>query len=121
MRLPIIALAAALSAFAAQAQQSPASPPPQYNEPEVHPIPGLSSEHTTVTIAPDPSATPMADPQSAAEYGSPSAVESPGSPMPNTSAWPTPQASAKRPKWLKKAPTAAPAAPPADSAAQAPH
>jgi len=116
MRLPIIVLAAALSAFAAQAQQSPVSAPPA-NEPAVNPIPGLSSEHTTVTIAPDPSATPMADPQSAAIYGSPSAVDSPGSPMPNTAAWPTPQPSAKRPKWLQKAPPP----PPAQPATDAPH
>lgn len=117
MRLPIIALAAALSAFSVQAQQSSGSTPPAYSEPEVHPIPGLSSERTTVTINPDPSATPMADPQSAAIYGSPSAVESPGSPMPNASAWPTPQPSAKRPKWLPKAPPA----PPAEPAGQPPH
>ena len=117
MRLPIIALAAALSAFAAQAQQSPVSAPPA-NEPAVNPIPSLSTEHTTVTIAPDPSATSMADPQSAAMFGSPSAVGSPSSPMPNPSAWPTPQASARRPKWLQKAP---PPPPPAEPAAAAPH
>jgi hypothetical protein len=109
MRLPIIALSAVVAASAAHAQQSAISAPPP-NEPAAHPIPDLSSEHTTVTIAPDPSATPMADPQSAAIYGSPTAVE-PGSPMPNTAAWPTPQPSARRPSWLKKAVAPPPAEP----------
>jgi hypothetical protein len=107
MRLPIFALAAVLTAFGAEAQQSAITAPPP-NEPEAHPIPSLSSEKNTVMITPDPSATSMADPQSAAIYGSPTAVE-PGSPMPNAMAWPTPQPSAKRPKWLQKAPPPPPA------------
>ena len=114
MRLPIIALAAALTAFAAQAQQSAISAPPP-NEPAAHPIPSLSTDRNTVLITPDPSATSMADPQSAAMFGSPTAVE-PGSPMPNALGWPTPQPSARRPKWLQKAPPPPPAEAPAQSA-----
>jgi len=101
----VLALAATLAAPAALAQLSPVAAPPT-GEPASNPIPSLSSPNTTVTIAPDPSATPMADPQSAAEYGSPSAVESPSSPMPNSASWPAIQPSAKRPAWVKKAPPA---------------
>lgn len=63
-----------------------------------------SSSTTTVTVAPDPSATSMADPQSAAEFGSPSAVDTPNSAMPNPNSWPAIKPSAKRPNWVKKAP-----------------
>jgi hypothetical protein len=68
-----------------------------------------------VMVTPDPSATSMADPQSAREYGSPSAVDSPSSPMPDPNGWPTPRKSAKRPKWVQKAPAkdqTSPASPP---------
>ncbi|MGH7025622.1 MAG: hypothetical protein ACREEB_18830 [Caulobacteraceae bacterium] len=105
-----LALALAMSCSAALAQQSPVSAPPA-GEPDANPIPPLSSPNTTVTVQPDKSATPMADPQSAAIYGSPSAVETPSSPMPNPNAWPTPTGGMKRPNWVKKAPPAAKAAP----------
>ncbi|HEY1559302.1 MAG TPA: hypothetical protein VGF71_00265 [Caulobacteraceae bacterium] len=99
----IIALGVVLAAPIAWAQQSPVATPPP-GEPAANPIPDLSNDRTTVMVTPDPSATSMADPQSAAEYGSPSAVDSPSSPMPDPNGWPTPRPSAKRPKWVKKAP-----------------
>jgi len=107
-----LTLASALMLAApAMAQQSSVSAPPA-GEPESHPLPGVSTDTMSVTVVPDRSATPMADPQSAAEFGSPSAVDSPGSPMPNAAGWPTPTPSAKRPKWLQTAPDAKPQTPP---------
>jgi len=91
----------------AMAQQSSVSAPPA-GDSDSHPLPGVSTDTTSVTVVPDRSATPMADPQSAAEFGSPSAVDSPSSPMPNAASWPTPTPGAKRPKWLQKAPDANP-------------
>lgn len=100
-----------LAAPGAWAQQGPsAAPPPDESAP--NPIPDLSTDRTTVFVTPDPSATAMADPQSAAEYGSPSAVDSPSSPMPDPAGWPTPKPSAKRPKWVQKAPASGAAPPP---------
>lgn len=107
----VIAAAAVLAAPIATAQQSPVSTPPP-GEPAANPIPDLSNDRTTVMVAPDPSATSMADPQSAAEYGSPTAVDSPSSPMPDPNGWPTPRPSAKRPKWVKKAPASVEPPPP---------
>ena len=98
-----VAFGLALATPVVWAQESPVSTPPP-GEPAANPIPSLSSDRTTVMITPDPSATSMADPQSAAEYGSPTAVDSPSSPMPDPAGWPTPKPSAKRPKWVKKAP-----------------
>ena len=99
----VIAFATLLAAPIAWAQQSPVSTPPP-GEPAANPIPDLSNDRTTVMVAPDPTATSMADPQSAAEYGSPTAVDSPSTAMPDPNGWPTPRPSAKRPKWVKKAP-----------------
>ncbi|HEY1414835.1 MAG TPA: hypothetical protein VGF42_02995 [Caulobacteraceae bacterium] len=99
----VIALGAVLAAPLAWAQKSPVATPPP-GEPAANPIPSLSNDRTTVMVTPDPSATSMADPQSAAEHGSPTAVDSPSSPMPNPNGWPTPKPNAKRPKWVKKAP-----------------
>jgi hypothetical protein len=110
---------AVIAAPAAFAQSSPIAAPPEgqpEGQPSSTPIPGASSDTTTVTIAPDPSATAMADPQSAAQFGSPSAVDSPSSPMPFPAGWPAIKPSAKRPNWVKKAP---PTNPPAN--AQPPH
>lgn len=98
-----IAFGLTLAASAASAQKSPVAAPDP-GEPAANPIPDLSTDRTTVLITPDPSATSMADPQSAAEFGSPSAVDSPSSPMPDPNGWPTPKPSAKRPKWVQKAP-----------------
>lgn len=103
MPKPVLLFALGLLANSAMAQQSPVASPPT-GQPDSHAIPGASSDRTTVTVAPDPAATPMADPQSTAEFGSPSAVESPSSPMPNPSSWPAIRPSAKRPAWVKKAP-----------------
>lgn len=97
---------ASLAAGPALAQSSPvAAPAPGETPQNLNP----SSATTTVTVAPDPAATAMADPQSAAQFGSPSAVDSPSSPMPNPKGWPAIKPSAKRPSWVKKAP-ATPAA-----------
>jgi hypothetical protein len=98
-----ITLGIVLAAGCAFAQKSPVAAPAP-GEPAANPIPSLSSDRTTVLVTPDPSATSMADPQSAAEYGSPSAVDSPSSPMPDPAGWPTPKPSGKRPKWVQKAP-----------------
>jgi len=106
MRRLVVGLGLAAIASVAMAQSSPVAAPPP-GEPVAHNLNSPDST-TIVTVAPDPSATPMADPQSAAQFGSPSAVDSPSSPMPNPMAWPTPKPSAKRPPWVKKAPNAAP-------------
>ncbi|HEY5288949.1 MAG TPA: hypothetical protein VIJ59_02830 [Caulobacteraceae bacterium] len=103
MRNLAFAVMLMVSAAPVLAQQSPVAAPPT-GVPDANPIPGASSDTTTVTVQPDASATPMADPQSAAEFGSPSAVDSPSSAMPNAAAWPTIRPSAKRPSWVKKAP-----------------
>lgn len=107
----VIVMGLALTAPAAWAQKSPVAAPPP-GEPAANAIPDLSTDRTTVMITPDPSATSMADPQSAAEYGSPTAVDSPSSPMPDPAGWPTPKPSAKRPKWVQKAPAREPSPPP---------
>lgn len=99
-----LALTATLAASGVLAQSSPVAAPPP-GEPAAHNL-NPSSPSTTVTVAPDPSATSMADPQSAAEFGSPSAVDSPSTAMPNPAAWPAIKPSAKRPNWVKKAPSA---------------
>jgi hypothetical protein len=104
-----IAIGALISAPAAFSQETP--PPdevtPSAPAPDVpvnHPLPGVSSDTTSVMVAPDPSTTGMVDPQAADEFGSPSAVESPGAPMPYAGSWPAMKPSAKRPKWVQKAP-----------------
>jgi hypothetical protein len=104
MRRIVIALAVASVAVgpSVMAQSSPVAAPPP-GEPVAHNL-NSSSPSTSVFVAPDPSATAMADPQSAAEFGSPSAVDTPGSPMPNPQSWPAIKPSAKRPNWVKKAP-----------------
>ncbi|HEY1449070.1 MAG TPA: proteophosphoglycan 5 [Caulobacteraceae bacterium] len=105
MRGEVVALVLVSLATSATAQKSPvAAPPPGQPAAAQNLNPGSS---TTVTVAPDPAATAMADPQSAAEFGSPSAVDSPSTAMPNPAAWPTPKPSAKRPNWVKKAPSTA--------------
>ncbi|HEY2483205.1 MAG TPA: hypothetical protein VGI30_13565 [Caulobacteraceae bacterium] len=92
---------ASLAGGSVLAQSSPvAAPAPGETPQNLNP----SSATTTVTVAPDPAATSMADPQSAAQFGSPSAVDSPSSPMPNPNGWPPIKPSAKRPSWVKKAP-----------------
>ena len=97
----VLVVAGVFATSTVVAQSSPVAAP----EPGEAPANLNSSSSTTmVTVAPDPSATAMADPQSAAEFGSPSAVDSPSSAMPNPSAWPAIKPSAKRPNWVKKAP-----------------
>jgi len=97
----VLAVTGVFAASTVMAQSSPVAAP----EPGEAPANLNSSSSTTmVTVAPDPSATAMADPQSAAEFGSPSAVDSPSSAMPNPNAWPAIKPSAKRPNWVKKAP-----------------
>lgn len=102
MRRFVVGFGLAAIASMAMAQSSPVAAPPA-GEPVAHNL--NSPDSTTVlTVAPDPSATPMADPQSAAQFGSPSAVDSPSSPMPNPTAFPPVKRSAKRPPWVQKAP-----------------
>ena len=68
----VLAVTGVFAASTVMAQSSPVAAP----EPGEAPANLNSSSSTTmVTVAPDPSATAMADPQSAAEFGSPSAVE----------------------------------------------
>ena len=102
--IALVCAALALAALAPEAiaQSSPVAAPPA-GEVAAHTL-NPSSDTTSVTVAPDRSATAMADPQSAAEFGSPSAVDTPSSAMPHPGAWPTIRQSAKRPSWLKKAP-----------------
>lgn len=97
----VLVVAGVFAASTVIAQSSPVAAP----EPGEAPANlNSSSSTTTVTVAPDPSATSMADPQSAAQFGSPSAVDSPSSAMPNPMSWPAIKPSAKRPNWVKKAP-----------------
>jgi hypothetical protein len=97
----VLVVTGVFAASTVMAQSSPVAAP----EPgEVPANLNSSSSTTSVTMAPDPSATSMADPQSAAEFGSPSAVDSPSSAMPNPNSWPAIKPSAKRPNWVKKAP-----------------
>lgn len=108
-RVLIAVILASLTGGPVLAQSSPvAAPAPGETPQNLNP----ASATTTVTVAPDPSATAMADPQSAAQFGSPSAVDSPSSPMPNPNGWPAIKPSAKRPPWVKKAPAAAAAGQP---------
>ena len=114
MLLSTIALAALVAVSGAAAQSNPPARPTS-QKPVRNPTPSDEpSAGYTVTVEPDKAATAMADPGSAAEFGSPSATESPSSPMPNPAAWPPIHASAKRPNWVKKAPpaTATPPQPP---------
>ncbi|HEV7156899.1 MAG TPA: hypothetical protein VGN38_00905 [Caulobacteraceae bacterium] len=114
MRSIVVGLGLAVLASSAVAQSSPVASPPA-GEPVAHNLNPPDSP-TVVMVVPDPSATAMADPQSAAQFGSPSAVDSPSSPMPNPMAWPAVKPSAKRPPWVKKAPNAAPPPPPPSGA-----
>ena len=107
-----IALAALVGASGAAAQTSPdsaAKPSKTVKNPAPSDEP---SAGYSVSVVPDKSATAMADPGSAAEFGSPSATGSPGQPMPM--AVPPIERTAKRPAWVKKAPPTSetPAPPP---------
>jgi hypothetical protein len=101
-----IALAALTATSGAAAQTASTAPvKPSTHKPVKNPTPSDEpSAGYAVSVAPDKSATAMADPGSAAEFGSPSVTDSPSSPMPNPNAWPPIRPSAKRPDWVKKAP-----------------
>lgn len=109
-----IALAALAAASGVAAQTSPPARPTSQKAVKTPTPPDEPSAGYSVTVEPDKSATAMADPGSAAEYGSPSVTDSPSSPMPNPASWPPMHPSAKRPPWVKKAPpaTAKPSEPP---------
>jgi hypothetical protein len=95
------------------AQTNPDSGKPTSHKAVKSPTPSDEpSAGYAVSVEPDKSATAMADPGSAAEFGSPSATGSPSLPMPMTV--PPIQRTAKRPGWVKKAPPAPenPAPPP---------
>ena len=112
--LTTIALAAIMAASGASAQtNSLAQPSGQKTVKNPTPSDEPSAGYS-VSVEPDKSATAMADPGSAAEFGSPSVTDSPSSPMPNPASWPAMHPSAKRPNWVKKAPpaTAKPTQPP---------
>jgi hypothetical protein len=109
--IALVALTATSSAMAQTASTAPLKPSSQ--KPVKNPTPSDEpSGGYAVSVAPDRSATAMADPGSAAEFGSPSVTDSPSSPMPNPNAWPTIHRSAKRPDWVKKAPPEAKTPPP---------
>ena len=100
----IVLLAVMAVAPMAVAQSNPPTKPSTQTQAKP-PVPGEEpSAGYNVNVAPDPSATAMADPGTAAEFGSPSVTDSPSSPMPFAASWPPIKPGEKRPSWVKKAP-----------------
>jgi hypothetical protein len=121
---PKLAILAALTALAGPAALAQSNGPPPGSAP-APPGPGQASAPDrfvqppdamvggyAVSVAPDPAATSMSDPGSAAEYGSPSVTDSPSSPMAFQAGWPPIRQTPKRPKWVKTAPSEPKAAEP---------